>query len=975
MEKRATIVVSVVVLMFFFGSVDVVAAGNGNVSGYVRDGQTGEVLPGANVMIVGTSLGGASDIIGRFVILNIPPGSYTIRTSYLGYKTKETTIQVGADADVKLDFKLAAVAIEGKEVVVTAQVAGQNSAVNQQLSSNQIVNVVSAAKIQELPDANAAESVGRLPGVSLLRNGGEATEVVIRGLQPKYNMIMVDGIQMSSSDPNDRSTDLSSISSNMLEGIQVSKSVTPDMDASVMGGTVNFELREAQVKEVGVPQFGLLAQGGYNNLSDAYNKYNNYKYVGSVEDRLLDDRLGIFAQGAIERKNLTSNELGASYTHAGNSTSQYYTTGLNLYDIPRDIQRANGALVVDYKLPEGKIKFSNFLSSSTSTTQDREEDFDIADNQHLYNLSNTGSLSHSATNGLDFQQQLPIFQMDAKVSNTYSDTKDPNDWSVNFLQQSAGLGQFNNVGNVNPQDVPKAANNDLSRTIINLISTSNSFSKERASTASLDLKTNINFSDAVSADIKFGGMYRYVTRAYTYEIYNGGGLQFGDAGYVNQLILSQFSLPSNLQYNIPLSDFADPSFNYGKFLNGSYSMNTPLNSGMLAEMANVVRNNAAAIAANNGTAAYGRNNFLSTTSNYSGTEDQSAFYVMSTVNVGSQFTLIPGVRYQDLRSDYTGTRGVESRLSFNAYNHYDTSVVQNHGYWLPDVSLRYKPLSWFDVRLSYTNTLAYPDYNAIIPRIDVGTGAIAWNNYQLVPSQSKNYDVYFSFYDNTVGLLTVGPFLKQITNLIYPWTFYVSGTGASPYFPPGLLGTSSPSGTYSVTTFVNDSYQINNYGLELDWQTHFWYLPGAFSGLLFNVNYTHIFSKAQYPFVNIATNGRTTNYVDTSFTDRLLDQPDNIVNLSLGYDYQNFSIRVSMLYQADIFTGVNYWPQLRSNTSAYTRWDLAVKQELPWSGLQLYGDLNNINGATDISVIQGGGVPISEQDYGLTATLGMRISL
>src|SRR5208283_1444928 len=349
------------------------------------------------------------------------------------------------------------------------------------------------------------------------------------------------------------------------------------------------------------------------------------------------------------------------------------------------------------------------------------------------------------------------------------------------------------------------------------------------------------------------------------------------------------------------------------------------------------------IAANNGTAAYGRNNFLSTTSNYSGTEDQSAFYVMSTVNVGSQFTLIPGVRYQDLRSDYTGTRGVESRLSFNAYNHYDTSVVQNHGYWLPDVSLRYKPLSWFDVRLSYTNTLAYPDYNAIIPRIDVGTGAIAWNNYQLVPSQSKNYDVYFSFYDNTVGLLTVGPFLKQITNLIYPWTFYVSGTGASPYFPPGLLGTSSPSGTYSVTTFVNDSYQINNYGLELDWQTHFWYLPGAFSGLLFNVNYTHIFSKAQYPFVNIATNGRTTNYVDTSFTDRLLDQPDNIVNLSLGYDYQNFSIRVSMLYQADIFTGVNYWPQLRSNTSAYTRWDLAVKQELPWSGLQLYGDLNNIN--------------------------------
>ncbi len=428
---------------------------------------------------------------------------------------------------MKIDFKLDAVAIQGKEVIVTAQVAGQNSAVNQQLSSNQIVNVVSAAKIQELPDQNAAESVGRLPGVSLIRNGGEATEVVIRGLQPKYNMIMMDGIQMSSSDPNDRSTDLSSISSNMLEGIQVSKSVTPDMDASVMGGTVNFELREAQVKEQGVPQFGLVLQGGRNNLADAPDRYNNYKYVGSVEDRMLDDRLGVFAQVDIDRENLTSNELGAGYTHAGgNSQTLYYTTGLNLYDIPRDIQRANGAFVMDYKLPEGKIKFSNFLSSSTSTTQTREEDFDITDNQQLYGLTSTVAKSHSITNGLDFQQQLPIFQMDAKVSNTYSDTKDPNDWSINFLQQSAGLGQFNNTANVNPQDVPKAANNDLSRTIINLISTSNSFSKERASTGSLDLKTNVNLSGEVSAEIKFGGMYRYLTRMYDYELYNGGGLRY-----------------------------------------------------------------------------------------------------------------------------------------------------------------------------------------------------------------------------------------------------------------------------------------------------------------------------------------------------------------------------------------------------------------------------------------------------------------
>ena len=114
-------------------------------------------------------------------------------------------------------------------------------------------------------------------------------------------------------------------------------------------------------------------------------------------------------------------------------------------------------------------------------------------------------------------------------------------------------------------------------------------------------------------------------------------------------------------------------------------------------------------------------------------------------------------------------------------------------------------------------------------------------------------------------------------------------------------------------------------------------------------------------------------YVDTAFTDRLLDQPDNIANLSIGYDYEGFSIRVSMLYQDNIWTNSDIWPQTRASTAAYTRWDISVKQALPWYNLQLFGDLNNVNGADDVSVIQAAtGVPRSEQSYGLTADMGLR---
>lgn len=971
MRGIITILTGLVIIIFFVsGSI---WAANSSIEGTVTDVTTGEPLYGANIILSGTSMGAATDFDGKYVIQNVLPGTYTIRATYIGYKAFEIKITVTEGSRITQNFKLEPVGVESKTVVVTAQASGQLQAINEQLSSNQIINVVSAAKIQELPDANAAESVGRLPGVSVLRSGGEGNEVVIRGLQPKYNQIMIDGVQMSSSDPNDRSTDLSMISSNMLEGIEVSKTVTPDMDANVIGGTVNFELREAKVNVPGVPVFNVLAQGSYNNLSDAVNRYNNYKYVLSGEDRFLDDRLGVFAQIDIERKNLSSNELGATYNHAGASTINYYTTGLTLSDIFRDRQRYNGALVVDYKLPEGTIKFSNFISSGGTNTRNRQQLFDITDNEHEYILTSTNSTLNTITNSIGLRQQLSIFQLDAKLSHAYSETKDPNDWSINFLQTSAGLGQFNNVSNVNPQEIPNAANNNFNNTLLNTINTNNTFSRERALTGSLDLKTNINLLDLVSAEIKFGGMYRYQTRSYDYSQNDGGGLQFGDAAYVNDLVISAFSLPPNIKYNITMPYFLDPSFNYGKFLNGNYQMIAPLNYGMLNEMANLMERNVNVINANNDAAAYGHDNFLSTTSNYSGNENQSAFYVMTTVNVGPQITIIPGVRYQDLETEYTGVRGVESRLSFNAYNNYDTTVTQNHGYWLPDVSLRYKPFSWFDARLSYTNTLAYPDFNAIIPRIDVGNGIISWNNYQLVPSRSTNYDVSLSFYSNEIGLFTVGGFLKQIDNLIYPWSFYVSGTQTTQYYPPSLIGTSTPQGTYEVNTYVNDSYRINNYGMELDWQTHFWYLPGPLSGLVFSANYTHIFSKAQYPYVYLNSTGRSITYIDTSFTDRLLDQPNDIVNLSLGFDYEDFSIRVSMLYQTDIFTGVDFWPQLRSNTSAYTRWDLAAKQKLPWYGIQVYGDINNINAAEDVSVIQGGGgVPESEQDYGMTADIGLR---
>ncbi len=957
------------------------APAGANIEGVVKDAQTGDPLPGANVVLAGTSFGASADINGKYTVRGVPAGSYTIRVTYVGYKSVAIPLKIIEGEPVRQDFRLAAVSIEGETVVVTAQAMGQNAAINQQLASNSITNVVSAARIQELPDANAAESVGRLPGVSVLRSGGEGTQVVIRGLQPKYNTITIDGVRMASSNPNDRSTDLSMISSLSLEGIEVSKTVTADQDADVLGGSVNFTMREAKGEEPGLG-YNLLVQGGYNGLTAAYHKYNNYKYVGSVEGRFFDEKLGVFAQADIERRNLTSNELGAAFTNLGNSTTDYLTNTITLSDVARDRQRENGTLVLDYRLPEGKISFSNFFSTGSTDVQDRGQTFNIAGpNTQTYNFGYSNSTQNLITNALTVEHEIPLFHALLRLSHTYSETKDPDDWTVGFLQSPAGLAAFAGKSNVLPAQVNQAAIVDPSTTDLNSLLNTSSFSRERAYTASLDLDRTINVSDLVSAKVKFGGKYRYQTRSYTQDQYTGQGLNIFSGQGVRNLIALHF--PSTAGYynadQIPITPFEDPGFSYSGFLNGNYTMSLPMNYGMLAEMAHYARYGTDIIGLHG--LGYFHDPFYSTSYNYDGHEGQGAAYAMVTLNVGPDITIIPGVRYQDLNRTYTGRRGQQnnqSALGSGPYYSYDTTLTVDNGYWLPDILVRYKPVPWFDLRLSYSNTVSYPDYSAIIPRIDVPlTGStITYNNYKLNPTHSTNYDAYASFYDNSIGLLTAGVFLKRITDLIYPWNFYVSDSAAAAYYPPYLSST-PPTGAYNVVTYVNDKYRIDDWGIEFDWQTHFWYLPHPFDGLVLNVNYTHIFSKAQYPITireQIGGFRGTVVYVDTSYTTRLLDQPDNIVNLSLGYDYEGFSIRVSMIYSADLFAGPNFWPQLRTTTSAYTRWDLSVKQNLPWFGLQLYGDLNNINATSDQAVINGGTmtVPQSQQSYGMTGDLGLR---
>ena len=170
---RKKIVCVIFLIMGILGFQTLFAASFGEIVGVVADAGSGEPLTGANVYVQGTSFGAATDLKGNYRIERIPSGTYDLKVTYIGYKTKIMSIRVEPNEIKEINFQLDAAVVSGQTVTITAQAEGQMAAINQQITARNIKNVVAADRIQEIPDVNAAESLGRLPGVSILRSGGK----------------------------------------------------------------------------------------------------------------------------------------------------------------------------------------------------------------------------------------------------------------------------------------------------------------------------------------------------------------------------------------------------------------------------------------------------------------------------------------------------------------------------------------------------------------------------------------------------------------------------------------------------------------------------------------------------------------------------------------------------------------------------------------------------------------------------------
>ncbi len=732
-------------------------AQQGNIKGTIQDALTGESLIGANVFIKGTSRGTATDYEGNYRITNIPVGKYTLVASYLGYSNKEVKVSVRKNKTLEINFNLNYVVVEGEEIVVTGQAEAQMAAINQQLSARAIKNVVSAKKIQEIPDANAAEAVGRLPGVSLIRNGGEGSKIVVRGLSPKYNKIQVDGVKMASTGSDDRSTDLSMISPYMLEGIELTKAILPDQEADVIGGSVNFILREA-------PQefhMDVLAQGSYNGLK---NELGDYKFVLSGSNRFFNNNLGVFAQIDLENRNRSSYELDVQYRNFNSPVNPEEVDvsigNLFLRDISRDINRYGGTFVVDYKLPHGKIKLSNFISSIGRNNLNRYDNIRPFFVDRFYTLEDLQNDLTVMNNSLSCENSFEGLKVSGGVSFAFSENKSPRSVTFRGYEPDA-FDKTRLKYEVPPDSIVGYTINDINSAYLYDITLAKSYTRESELSTDLNFEYKINLSDDFRILFKTGGKYKTLNKKFDKEvewmpIHWGGG---EPASRIN-LILETYPWMQDLaplgSIRLPYSLFIDENYAPEDFLGGNYTIRNMPDPGLANDIADLLEGQ------------YFYNYHQSIKDDYKGEENYSAAYFMSEINIGRYITLIPGVRYENNSTSYNGIRGnAQTLLEQIGYAYTDTTTTRNNNYWLPMIHLKFKPVDWFDIRAAYTKTLARPNFNSIIPSWNRTLTTVFWNNPFLKPSQSTNYDVYASIYNNEIGLLTIGGFYKEIKDLIF----------------------------------------------------------------------------------------------------------------------------------------------------------------------------------------------------------------
>jgi outer membrane cobalamin receptor len=220
---------------------------NANIIGVVTDFEDKSPIVGARVEIIDTELRTIAGLDGSFILKNVPQGFYTIKISFVGYNSYLLNVNT-AELQEKYFVEMMPKTTQTGDVEVYAvrEIDSEASARATEKEAVTVMNVISAAEIEVSPDITVANVVQRVSGVSLERNNnGDGQHAIVRGMDKRYNYTLVNGVKIPSPDPRNRYIPLDIFPADLLDRLEVTKALTPNMEGDAIGGVMDMRMKNA----------------------------------------------------------------------------------------------------------------------------------------------------------------------------------------------------------------------------------------------------------------------------------------------------------------------------------------------------------------------------------------------------------------------------------------------------------------------------------------------------------------------------------------------------------------------------------------------------------------------------------------------------------------------------------------------------------------------------------------------------------
>lgn len=894
----------------------------GEIVGEVHDAGGVRALQSATVRVVELDRAAETDRAGRYVIADVPAGTYTLEARYVGADVATRSVTVPQTGAVEGDFDL--VAIGGGEILVVGQAANQASALSRQRAADGIESVLTRDAIGQFPDQNVAESLRRLPGVNILNDQGEGRFVAVRGLDPELNATSVNGVRLPAPESDTRQVALDVISSDIIESIEVKKSLTPDMDADTIGASVEISTTSAFDRKK--DYYAARIEGSWNDYS------NRVTPKGSLDfSTRIGSDFGIagglsyykrrFETDNVEATNWKTSEAGIVY----NDELEYRD-----YDVTRE--RISGALSLDWRVSDSTRAYARGNYSQFDDHEYRRRTTLIFDGEP-FDGDADGALFSDEDERIEIRRDLKDrFERQRIRSVVIGSDTDTGTWKFDWAASYA-----------------------------------RSTEKEDFSLDPTRFRARFD-EDGVGIDFDYSGRYFP-----TYAIASGADLVNDPAQYsFNRTELTTLSDSQDEEWAVKADlartfagdsgDFTvqagakarwrTKSYDFDMVYYGDYDGDYTLADVLGTQTYRLV--DMGPVASKAGAAQFLRDNlagfevddyettFNSVTSDYEVKEDVTAAYLLGRWD-SDTLRVIGGLRIERTRNEMRGNSVVADGEDVVVS---PVAIERSYTQWLPSLTLRWAPQQNVVARLAGYKSLVRPKLSNLAPRFTVNEDNEAeFGNPELKPYVAWNLDAGFEYYLAGNGAVTFGAFYKSIAD-------YAITAVYDDY-------------TVDGTTYAQVSVPINGKsaeiaGIEASYSQVFSMLPAPFDGLLTQVNYTYTYARG------------------TLFDGRRITLPassKNTLNVVLGYEKGPIDLRAAGTFRDKYLDGIGETREEDRVVNQHFQLDLSAKYKLT-ENVRLFADWINVNNAKYFAYQTYGGRQrlLQYEEYGSTVKFGARVT-